>query len=44
MSYRPIGISHSAECDGPDNELAERDNLCDDCREEATHDWENEPW
>jgi len=33
---RPIGLSHSEDC-----EDAEWDELCDECRENATHDWED---
>ena len=36
MSYRPIGVNHSEQCDS-----GEFDDLCDECRAEATHDWKD---
>lgn len=39
MNYRPIGGDHGPHCDDGDWET-----MCDDCREAASHDWENEPW
>jgi len=41
MNYRPIGLQHSSDCDGPDGNGADWDDLCDACREQATHDWED---
>lgn len=37
MTYRPIGLTHSADCDN-----AEWADLCDDCRAEAAHDWDTD--
>ena len=36
MIGRPIGLSHGEHCDTGD-----WDDLCDECREQATHDWED---
>ena len=36
MICRPIGLSHGEHCDTGDWE-----HMCDECREQATHDWED---
>ena len=35
MNYRPIGGDHGRHCDD-----GEWDTMCDSCRENALHDWD----